>query len=118
MPAPTASKPLPNISNEAGSGTVVGGVGDGLPCGVGVGSLCSSQLSQSCMNATGTTARNKNGHFGKPPPAIRMSPQSQIVPSTSPSSMSSTPIVVPAATVIPEMIDSVLPPTGIGACVF
>src|SRR5688572_32060884 len=44
------------------------------------------------MNAIGTAARNNKGHFGKPPPAIRISPQSQIVPSTSPSSeMSSTP---------------------------
>src|SRR5215212_3715025 len=68
------------------------------------------------MKITGTAARNSNGHFGKAPPAIRISPQSQIVPSTSPSSMSSTPIdFPPAVTITLEIIDSVLPPVGIGS---
>lgn len=54
---------------------------------------------------------NRKGHFGKPPPAMKISPQSQIVPSTSPSSMSSIPMLCPSpVTATPEMIDSFLPP--------
>src|SRR6266404_9084292 len=34
------------------------------------------------MNKSGIAARNRNGHFGNPPPTAGISPQSQIVPST------------------------------------
>src|SRR5688500_3354578 len=93
-PATHATRPVPKIISNAGSGVGVGvgeGPDGGVGVGVGVGSVC-LQSSQSGMNAIGTAARNNKGHFGKPPPPTRISPQSQIVPSTSPSSeMSSTP---------------------------
>lgn len=81
--------------------------------GVGVELGVSSQLSQLWMNASGTAARNKNGHFGKAPAAATSnSPQSQIVPSTSPSSITSTPSRCPSdVTPAPERSESVLAPS-------
>src|SRR6476646_9885419 len=43
------------------------------------------------MKIKGTAANNKNGHLGIPPTGTSRSPQSQIVPSTSASSTTSTP---------------------------
>ena len=63
----------------------------------------SSQSSQSFMNTSGTAPRNRNGHFGKAAPATNISPQSQMVPSTSPSSIMSTPICCSLVTVTPEI---------------
>ena len=86
------------------------GVGVGIDGGVGVGveSGLSSQESQSLMKTRGTAARNKNGHLGKAPAATSSSPQSQMVPSTSPSSTISTPSCCPCgATVTPERTESV-----------
>ena len=116
-----AATPVPKRSIEAGSGTPGGGgvgVLGGGGVGVGVELGVSLQLSQSlvCIKAIGTAARNRKGHFGKDPPATRMSPQSQIVPSTSPSSITSTPRRCPSpVTVTPEISDSFLPPCA-GAC--
>ena len=86
------------------------GVGVGIDGGVGVGveSCLSSQESQLLMKTRGTAARNKNGHLGKAPAATSSSPQSQMVPSTSPSSIISTPSCCPCgATVTPERTESV-----------
>ena len=84
------------------------GVGVGIDGGVGVESGLSSQESQSLMKTRGTAARNKNGHLGKAPAATSSSPQSQMVPSTSPSSTISTPSCCPCgATVTPERTESV-----------
>src|SRR5207237_5736379 len=66
------------------------------------------------MKANGTAARNRNDHFGKPAAAINNCPQSQIVPSTSPSSMTSTSNFCGSeATITPERSESPLvPPCG------
>ena len=95
----------PNKSSDAGSGVGVVSVLSrrrSRMAGLELATRSLSQSSQSFMNTNGTAARNKNGHFGKAPPAMRISPQSQIVPSTSPSSMISTPSGCPSeVTVIP-----------------
>ena len=75
-------------STDDGSGT--GTFGGGGGCGVGVGvdvraigvgvEAGVSGWSPRSMKKSGIAAKNRNGHFGNPPPTMKISPQSQIVP--------------------------------------
>jgi hypothetical protein len=104
-PVPNARRPVPNNRRDAGSGTSEGGdEGGGVGVGVGVGVVVfSSQSSQPLIKTNGIAARNKKGHFGNAPPGMIISPQSQTLPSTTASSISSTDMVgVSDETITPD----------------
>src|ERR1051325_411766 len=60
------------------------------------------------MKKNGIAARNNNGHLGNPPPGTVISPQSQMVPSTSPWSTTSTPACGSELTATPASSVSLL----------
>jgi len=83
-PKKKEARPVPNKSSDPGSGTGGGGgevvtvgvvVGIGVELGLGVG-----ELSPVSIKKNGMAARKIRGHFGMPPLATKISPQSQTVP--------------------------------------